>query len=171
MTWLSKVSALPLGKNNKHLDGAFINQFSFSFFLLKSLKMLYLTPGTTAMYFKAKQQYYSKECDWYGLQFVDEDHIDQLYCKSQCIMGLIFFSSVCFFFPSIKQIYKAENITLWLERILFCIKLVRYKYYFVYIYQIRKAIYMGQNTTPHNFVLISLKSSYEGAGTPFLTKL
>lgn len=171
MTWLSKVSALPLGKNYKHLDGAFINQFSFSFFLLKSLKMLYLTPGTTAMYFKAKQQYYSKECDWYGLQFVDEDHIDQLYCKSQHIMGLIFFSSVCFFFPSIKQRYKAENITLWLERILVCIKLVRYKYYFIYVYQIRKAIFMGQNTTPHNFVLISLKSSYEGAGTPFLTKL
>jgi len=47
MTWLSKVSALPLGKNNKHLDEAFINQFSFSFFLLKILKMLYLPPGTT----------------------------------------------------------------------------------------------------------------------------
>lgn len=107
MTWLSKVSALPLGKNNKHLDGAFINQFSFSFFLLKSLKMLYLTPGTTAMYFKAKQQYYSKECDWYGLQFVEEDHIDQLYCKSQRIMGLIFFFfPLCAFFFFFK--YKAE---------------------------------------------------------------
>lgn len=167
MTWLSKVSALPLGKNNKHLDGAFINQFSFSFFLLKSLKMLYLTPGTTAMYFKAKQQYYSKECDWYGLQFVEEDHIDQLYCKSQRSMGFIWVLFCFVFFFK----YKAENITLWLERILFCTKLVRYKYYFIYIYQIRKAIYMGQNTMPHNFVLISLKSSYEGAGTPFLTEL
>lgn len=95
MTWLSKVSALPLGKNNKHLDGAFINQFSFSFFLLKCLKMLYLILGTTATHFKAKQQYYSKECEWYVLQFVEVDHIDQLYCKSQCIMGLIrgFFSN------------------------------------------------------------------------------
>lgn len=90
---LSKVSALPLGKNNKHLDAAFINQFSFSFFPLKSLKMPYLTPGTTAVHFKAKQQYYSKECDGYVLQFVEGDHIDQPYCKSQRIMGFI----CCFF--------------------------------------------------------------------------
>lgn len=101
MTRLSKVSALPLGKNNKHLDGASINQFSFRFFLLKSLKMLYLTPGTTAMYFKVKQQYYSKECELYVLQFVEVDHIDQVYCTSPCIVGFI-----CFFK------YKAEDITL-----------------------------------------------------------
>lgn len=89
------------GKNNKYPDGDFINQFSFSFFLLKSLKMLYLIPGTAAMYFQAKQQYYSKECDWCVLQFTEVDHIDQLYCKSQCTMGL-----VCFFK------YKPEHITL-----------------------------------------------------------
>lgn len=100
-TQLSKVSALPLGKNNKHLDGAFINQFSFSFFLLRSPKMLYLTPGTTAMHFKVKQQYYSKEREWSVLQFMEVDRIDQLYCKSQRIMGFIWFFK-----------YKGEDITL-----------------------------------------------------------
>lgn len=53
------------------------------------------------MYSKVKQQYYSKQCEWYVLQFVEVDPIDQFYCKSQSIMGLICFSK-----------YKAEDITL-----------------------------------------------------------
>lgn len=53
------------------------------------------------MHSKVKQQYYSKQCEWYVLQFVEVDPIDQLYCKSQPTMGLI-----CFFK------YKAEDITL-----------------------------------------------------------
>lgn len=61
------------------------------------------------MYFKVKQQYYSKQCEWYVLQFVEVEPIDQLYCKSQPTMGLI-----CFFK------YKAEDITLtWKDFILY----------------------------------------------------
>lgn len=61
------------------------------------------------MYSKVKQQYYSKQCEWYVLQFVEVDPIDQFYCKSQSIMRLICFSK-----------YKAEDITLtWKDFILY----------------------------------------------------
>lgn len=53
------------------------------------------------MYSKVEQQYYSKEHEWSVLQFVEVDRIDQLYCKSQPIMGFIWVFK-----------YKVEDITL-----------------------------------------------------------